>query len=103
MNGRLSDDSGSGNIERQRQLVDSVGFPDAPAFHPVDYQHVIVPTGFTEDKWIQAAEVRPTDRMVVHHMIAYVREPGSNWFRGQKPDEEIARKGAGVGQFRRQS
>ncbi len=51
----------------------------------VEYQYVIIPTGFTEDKWVQAAEARPTDRSVVHHMIAYVREPGSNYFKGQKP------------------
>ena len=58
---------------------------DVPASGVVDYQHVIVPTGFTEDTWVQAAEVRPTDRMVVHHIIAFVREPDSKWFRGQKP------------------
>ena len=51
----------------------------------VEYQYVILPTGFTEDKWVQAAEARPTDRSVVHHIIAYVREPGSNYFKGQKP------------------
>jgi hypothetical protein len=50
----------------------------------VEYQYVILPTGFTEDKWVQAAEVRPTDRSVVHHIIAFVREPGSNYFKGQK-------------------
>jgi len=53
----------------------------------VEYQYVIVPTGFTEDKWVQAAEVRPTERSVVHHIIAYVREPGSNYFKGQKPGQ----------------
>jgi hypothetical protein len=58
---------------------------DVPASGVVDYQHVIVPTGFTQDTWVQAAEVRPTDRMVVHHIIAFVREPDSKWFRGQKP------------------
>src|SRR5215475_14367412 len=51
----------------------------------VEYQYAIVPTGFTEDKWVQAVEVRPTDRSVVHHIIAYVREPGSNYFKDQKP------------------
>jgi hypothetical protein len=51
----------------------------------IEYQYVILPTGFTEDKWIQAAEARPTDRSVVHHIIAYVREPGSNYFKDQKP------------------
>jgi hypothetical protein len=47
-----------------------------PATGVVDYQHVIVHTGFTEDKWVRAAEVRPTDRSVVHHIIAFVRAPG---------------------------
>jgi len=37
---------------------------DVPASGVVDYQHVIVPTGFTRDMWVEAAEVRPTDRMV---------------------------------------
>jgi mono/diheme cytochrome c family protein len=57
---------------------------DVPESGVVDYQHIIVPTGFTKDTWVQAAEVRPTDRAVVHHIIAFVREPNSHWFRGQK-------------------
>jgi hypothetical protein len=57
---------------------------DVPASGVVDYQHIIVPTGFTHDMWVEAAEVRPTDRAVVHHIIAFVREPQSNWFRGEK-------------------
>src|SRR5580692_10214358 len=56
-----------------------------PAAGVIDYQYVIVPTGFKEDKWVQALEVRPTDRAVVHHIIAYLREPGSNYFKDQKP------------------
>jgi hypothetical protein len=56
---------------------------EVPASGVVDYQHVIVPTGFKEDVWVQAAEVRPTHRAVVHHIIAFVREPKSNWFRDQ--------------------
>ena len=59
-------------------------FP-VPESGMIEYQYVILPTGFTEDKWIQAAETRPTDRSVVHHIIAYVREPGSNYFKDQKP------------------
>src|SRR5215471_4494491 len=53
----------------------------------VEYQYAIAPTGFTHDMWVQAAEVRPTERSVVHHIIAYVREPGSNYFKDQKPGE----------------
>ena len=60
---------------------------DIPSSGVVDYQHIIVPTGFTQDTWVQAAEVRPTDRSVVHHIIAFIREPNSNWFKGQKAGE----------------
>lgn len=42
----------------------------------VPYQHFRVPTGFTEDKWIAATEVRPGNRSVVHHTIVYVEPPG---------------------------
>jgi len=59
-------------------------FP-VPASGVLDYQYVIVPTGFKEDKWVQMLEVRPTDRAVVHHIIAYLREPGSNFHKDQKP------------------
>jgi len=55
-----------------------------PASGMVEYQYVIFPTGFTEDKWVQMAEARPTERSVVHHIIAYVRESGSNYFKDQK-------------------
>jgi len=43
-----------------------------PAEGVVNYQYMLVPTGFTEDKWIQAAEVRPGNRAVVHHVIVFV-------------------------------
>lgn len=43
-----------------------------PAEGVVDYQYVTVPTNFTEDKWVSAAEVRPGDHTVVHHVIAFV-------------------------------
>jgi len=46
-----------------------------PAEGTVSYQYFFVPTGFTEDKWIQAAEVRPGNRAVVHHVIVFVVGP----------------------------
>lgn len=52
-----------------------------PASGVIEYQHVIVPTGFTEDKWVKAVELRPGNRAVVHHIIAFVRPPGSKWLR----------------------
>ncbi|HKI17760.1 MAG TPA: redoxin domain-containing protein [Isosphaeraceae bacterium] len=38
----------------------------------VAYIYFRVPTHFTEDKWIQAAEAIPGDRSVVHHIVVYV-------------------------------
>ncbi len=58
---------------------------EIPASGTLEYQKVIVPSGFTEDKWVQFAEARPDDRAHVHHMILYVREPGSHWLRNEPP------------------
>lgn len=65
-----------------------VGMPRAfpiPATGDVDYQYVVVPTGFTEDKWVEMAELRPGNRAIVHHAVVYIREPGSSWLRDAKP------------------
>jgi len=56
-----------------------------PAEGVIEYTYIIVPTGFTEDKWVQAAEARPGTREVVHHIIAMVREPGSKFLADAKP------------------
>ncbi len=37
-----------------------------------DYEYIYVPTNFTEDRWVQAAEVVPGDRRVVHHATVSV-------------------------------
>jgi hypothetical protein len=63
----------------------SIGTPDivlqmpeeytVPADGTVPYLYFSMPTGFTEDKWIQAMEIRPGNRSVVHHVIAYAQDP----------------------------
>ena len=65
----------------------TIGAPDAiftmaepfevPAEGVVAYQYFQVPTNFAEDKWIQAIEVKPGDRSVVHHVIVFAFEPGA--------------------------
>ena len=52
-----------------------------PAEGDIDYTYEIVPTGFTENKWVQMSEIRPSSRANVHHAVVYVRPPGSNWLR----------------------
>jgi peroxiredoxin len=47
-----------------------------PAEGPVRYQYFIAPTGFTEDKWVSAMEVRPGNRAVVHHILVFARSVG---------------------------
>jgi peroxiredoxin len=49
---------------------------DVPATGEVKYQYFTVDPGFTEDKWVRAAECRAGNRTVVHHIIAFVRSPG---------------------------
>jgi hypothetical protein len=44
----------------------------------IAYQYFTIPTNFTEDKWVQAIEVRPGTRSVVHHVLVFVREKPSN-------------------------
>jgi peroxiredoxin len=43
----------------------------------VPYQHISVPSGFAEDKWIEASEIMPGNRSVVHHVIVFVAPPGA--------------------------
>ena len=41
----------------------------------VDYQYFVTKTNFKEDVWVQAAEARPGNRAVVHHIIVFFRDP----------------------------
>jgi mono/diheme cytochrome c family protein len=64
----------------------TIGKPDAiftmtedynvPAEGTIPYQYIRVPTNLTEDKWIQAIEFRPSNRAVVHHIIANAQPSG---------------------------
>ncbi len=65
-----------------------------PASGTIDYQYIVIPTGFTEDKYIQMAEARPGDPAVIHHIIAFIREPGNPWLRNLKPGEAFDAKEA---------
>ena len=40
---------------------------------PDEYQYFVIPTGFKEDRWIAAAEARPGNNRVVHHLIAFIQ------------------------------
>ncbi|HKS43023.1 MAG TPA: cytochrome c [Blastocatellia bacterium] len=63
-----------------------------PATGVVKYKYFSVPTNFKEDMWVQAAEIRPGSRTVVHHIIVFVQS-GSEQQRllvGYAPGEQPA-------------
>jgi hypothetical protein len=49
---------------------------DVPASGTIDYKYFQMPTNFTEDKWVQAIEVKPGVRGVVHHILVFSKDPG---------------------------
>ncbi len=40
-----------------------------------EYTNFTIPTSFKEDVWVQAAEVHPGNKRVVHHVIAFIQTP----------------------------
>jgi len=61
-----------------------VSFPkpvDIPATGIWDQANLVVKAHFEKDMWVQAAEVRPGNPKVVHHMKAWIRPPNSNWLK----------------------
>jgi thiol-disulfide isomerase/thioredoxin len=59
----------------------------------MSYQNVIVESGLEDDKWVVAAEILPTDRAVVHHVLVFALPP-------KKPGEiELRNRGEGQGYY----
>ncbi len=65
------------NIGKPDQVFDLGKDYEVPAEGTVAYQYFKVPTNFTEDKWIQAAEIRADKRDVVHHIIVFIQDPNA--------------------------
>ena len=53
----------------------------------INYQNILVKANFPEDTWVVAAEMRPGNAKVVHHMRAIVRPPGSTWLKNAIPGQ----------------
>jgi len=56
-----------------------------PAKGTIDYTYFVVPTKFTEDRWVKDLEVRPGDASVVHHLVLYARPKTSRFLAVAKP------------------
>ncbi len=65
---------------------------EIPARGTLEYIYFVLPTRFTEDRWVRFAEVRPGNRAVVHHVIAFIRERGSKWLSDAVPGEPFIPK-----------
>ena len=51
----------------------------------INYKNILVKVNFPEDRWVVAADLRPGNARVVHHMRAIVRPPGSDFMRDAVP------------------
>lgn len=90
------------NIPTPDRVIEMPREYAVPAGGTIDYTYFVVPTKFAEDRWVQAAEVRPGNRAVVHHVIVYVREPGNPWLKDAPVGEAYVpptSNGAGGGEY----
>jgi mono/diheme cytochrome c family protein len=69
------------NISQPDVIVKMPKLVALPAHGDVEYTYEIVPSGLTEDKWVQMSEIRPSSRENVHHAVVYIRPPDSKWLR----------------------
>jgi hypothetical protein len=73
------------NIGKPDVVLEMPNAFQVPADGTIDYQYIVIPGNFTQDTWVKAAEIRPGNRAVVHHVIAFIRPPGSPWLKGAEP------------------
>ncbi len=71
------------NIGKPNKIFEAPKAYAVPPSGTIEYQYLILPTGFTQDTWVQKVEVLPSNPSVVHHAVVYVREPGAKWLHGQ--------------------
>lgn len=83
--GRLEGDPSDAPLPRAFPKDWQIGTPDAVIEIPEEvavqaegqmpYVNLRVETGYTEDRWVSALEVRPTATDVVHHVLVFVVAP----------------------------
>jgi len=74
-------ESASWSIPKPDLIVKMPQPVSIPATGNLDYVYQIVPTRFTEGRWIQMAEVLPSLRANLLQMMVVIRRPGSRWLR----------------------
>lgn len=82
-------------LPEPRTFVDGWGIPNpeivlymaekpfvVPAEGVVEYKYFEADPGFKEDVWVKNIEARPGNRSVVHHIIVFIKEPGTQSMMG---------------------
>ena len=70
------------NIPEPDLVLQAAKSVSLPASGDVEYTYLILPTHLNQDRWVRMSEIRPSNRAVVHHAVAYIRPPNSDWLRG---------------------
>lgn len=69
------------NIERPDLVLKMPKPVHIPADGEIEYTYEIVPTHFSEDRWVRMSEFRPGSPAHIHHAVIYIRPPDSEWLR----------------------
>lgn len=114
--GRPAGDAKDAPLPRQwPDAAWAIGKPDAiwelprevsvKATGKMGYVNLQVPTGLTEDRWVQSIEVLPTARAQVHHVLVFAMQPdkdgrlrvrdGNNFFAAYVPGSNLMQYPAG--------
>ncbi len=114
--GRPAGDAKDAPLPRQWPDAEwAIGKPDAvwelprdvavKATGKMNYVNLQVPTGLTEDRWVQGIEVLPTARAQVHHVLVFAMKPdkdgklrvrdGNNFFAAYVPGSNLLQYPAG--------
>jgi hypothetical protein len=83
------------NIGKPDVVIEMPNAFPVPAEGTIDYQYVVIPGNFKQDTWVTAAEIRPGNRAVVHHVNAFFRPPGSKWLKEARPGVPFVPKEGG--------
>ncbi len=84
----------SGRAIENPDLVLKLPAPiEIPAQGKMPYQIRTVETGLTEDKWLAAYEIRPSDRQAVHHVLVFLLPPRTPNGEDAGRDDEDERRG----------
>jgi mono/diheme cytochrome c family protein len=77
-----------------------VSMPEAytvPAEGRDIYRNFVIPSGFTEDRWLAAVEIHPGNRRVVHHVLVHLDTSGKARELDAKDPGPGYRTGGGIG------